>query len=334
VDQVSAGRPAYVSRRALLDTATTAGAWRRVWSLGGTVTAVERADWVILRAKEEWGRPEELDRAMTWWMRRGLKAASPTGLVLQAAKEWYRKVAWSRHGFAAGYVRGGWEETSVRGVIAGPHRVYDLRRAYRWALTAAPLPRRETIQVAHRWLPDRPGLHLVTIAEMDGAAWPLSEGGRCLVETPIDATGLEVHGWHGGVVWYDTLSACPLGETLDTIGASVCQRSYWGMWAAGLSCKCQFASGAVTWLPPYGTDYVRAHLITARVRRRLAEVRAPYRYVDAVITTPDEAPPLGEQVGEWREVRRYEDGVWIGYPGAYGAPGERPDRLAGVQRRC
>jgi hypothetical protein len=331
VDTIRAGRPAFVSRRLLLET-VTAGDWRRVWSLGGTVTAVERSDWTICRAKEEWGPPAELERAIAWWLGRGLKAASPTGVVLQAARDWFRPLAWSRHGFAAGHVRGGWEETTVRGTLPGPHHVYDIRRAYRWALTAAPLPKRETIQVAVRWLPDRPGLHLVDIAEADGAPWPIAKGGKVLIETPIDCTGLVVKSWHGGVVWTETIGAQPLGELLDGIGASACQRSYWGMWAASLPSKCQHASGAVTWLKPYGADYVRAHLITARVRRRLAEVQAPYRYVDMVITTPDHAPPVGPNVGDFREVKRYDDGVWIGYPGAYGPAGGRPDRLAGVQR--
>ena len=40
----------------------------------------------------------------------------------------------------------------------------------------------------------------------------------------------------------------------------------------------------------------------------------------------------GDRPGDWRLVREYPDGVWIGWPGAYGPPGARPDRLAGVVR--
>ena len=31
---------------------------------------------------------------------RGYRAASPGGILLQAARDWFRPLAWSRHGFA------------------------------------------------------------------------------------------------------------------------------------------------------------------------------------------------------------------------------------------
>jgi len=329
-------RPAYVPRGWLVSLAAEGPtAWRRVWWLGGTVCAVERSDGIIVRSRDEWGTRDDLERAVAWWLARGMRAASPGGLLLQAARDWYRPVAWTRHGWAFKALAGGWEEAQVRGTIVGPHKVLDMRRAYRWALTAAPFPDRCTMRVARRWCPEVPGLHLVDVEPWPGAPWPLRDGGRVLVETPVDLDAYgppRIREWVEGVTWHRTIEASGLAETLDNIGVAALHRCYWGLWVANTPTRCTFRSGAVTYLRPFGTDAVRAHLILQRVRRKLNTVQASYRYVDSVIVPAGQAVPTGEATGEWREVRRYDNGVWIGWPGAYGPAHGPPDKQAGVPR--
>lgn len=331
IDTYQPGRPAYVSRAAL-STLAAAGpsAWRRCWRLGATVTTVERDDGIIVRSWTEWGGPAELLRAAAWWQARNLKACSPGGLLLQAARSWYRPCPWTlRKAASAGFV-GGWEEAQVRGIILGPHKVLDLRKAYRWALTAAPFPDRHHTRVARQWLPADPGLHLVECDPVPGAPWPLRDGGRVLVETPGEA--VPIRRWFGGVTWSRTVDTRPLGDLLDAIGVAALYRSYWGMWAAATAVVCDFRSGAQTRLRPFGADQVRAHLIVQRVRRRMAEIPSSYRYVDAVIVPAGQAVPTGEAIGDWRVVREYPDGIHIRWPGHYGPLTGPPDRQAGIPK--
>lgn len=323
------GRPCYLPMRELVDR-QAAGGWLSVWRVGARVTTIETRSHAMLRPLDPWGR--DFDRAAAWWTARQLRApSSPAGLIREAAPEWYRPTTYTSEGWARVYLRGGWQEASVRGVIAGPHRLYDLRRAYRWALTAAELPDRRTMTVARQWHPTWPGLHLVDLDPWPAAPWPLRDGGLQLVETPEDVVRYgppPVRRWIQGTYWHRTIPATALGERIDSTGVAACARSYWGTWVATTPTTRTYHTGTVTSLRPRGTDAVRGHLIMARVRRRLAEQQAPYKYVDSVITTHPLA--TGDGPGDWRLVREYPDGVWIGWPGAYGPPGARPDRHAGL----
>lgn len=324
------GRPCYLPMRALQER-QAAGGWLSVWRVGARVTTIETRDHAMLRPLEPWGK--DFATAAAWWTARKMRApSSPAGLIRAACPDWFRPTLWSTEGWARQYVRGGWQEASVRGVIAGPHRLYDLRRAYRWALTAAELPDRQTMTGARAFRPDWPGLHLVDLDPWPGAPWPLKDGGRQLLETPEDVVRYgepPLRCWVQGTYWHRTLPATSLAETIDSTGVAACARSYWGTWIATTPCTRQYHTGTITQLRPRGTDAIRAHLITARVRRRLAEESAPYRYVDSVISTHPLA--TGDRPGDWRLVREYPDGVWIGWPGAYGPPGARPDRHAGLR---
>lgn len=336
IDSYAEGRPAYVPRGELASLAAEGpSAWRRVWWLGGTVCAVERSDGIIVRSRDEWGTRADLERAVAWWLARNLRAASPGGLLLQAARDWYRPLAWTRHGWAYKGLAGGWEEAKVRGTIMGPHRVLDMRRAYRWALTTEPFPDRQTLRVARRYVPSLPGLHLMDVEPWPGAPWPLRDGGRVLVETPTDITRYGppvVRQWIEGATWHRWVDTHGLSDVLDDIGVPALHRCYWGLWVAQTPVRCTFRSGAVTQLRPYGADAIRAHLILQRVRRKLGAVQSHYRYVDSVIVPVGQQVELGEETGDWREVRRYEDGVWIGWPGAYGPAHGKPDRQAGIPK--
>lgn len=330
------GRPAYLPRRVIDERATAKTGWVRRWSLGGAVVAVELAEHVVARPWDEWGARADLERAIAWWLPRQLRAGSPSGLIHQAAPDWYRPARWTYHGFTFRGMRGGWEEAQVRGVIAGPHVMLDLRRAYRWALTVEDLPDRRALwvqRVGFTWR--RPGIHLVQLhGHWKGAPWPQRDGGLVLVETPtdVDLYGMpNVRRWVAGVSWRATRSAQPLADVLDEIGVAALHRAYWGSWAAQTPTKCTTARNQTTRaLPPYGADGMRAFLILQRVRRRLAEVETHYRYVDAVIVRKEDAPATGDGLGDWRVIREWDEGVRIGRAGAYGPAVGPFEKWAGV----
>jgi hypothetical protein len=329
VDAIADRRPCYV-RQAVLDALVASGDWLSVWRLGSTVSTVETKGHAMVRPRECWGA--DLGAAIIWWSDRRMRApSSPAGMIRDAAPLWYVPTRWSGHGWALQELVGGWQEAKVRGTILGPHRLYDLRRAYRWALTAAPLPDRQSLTIAKEWRPERPGLHVVELEPWAGAPWPLRDGGRHLIETPTDIAHYgppAITAYLGGIYWHRTIPTDGLAEVIDSTGVAACARTYWGTWVAQTPVERTYQTGTVTQLRPRGTDAVRGHLILQRVRRRMAEVQADYRYVDSVMTKGELA--VGERPGDWRLVREYPDGVWIGWPGAYGPPNAVPDRAAGV----
>jgi hypothetical protein len=165
----------------------------------------------------------------------------------------------------------------------------------------------------------------------------MRDGGPVLVETPEDVTryGMPtVRAWLGGVYWHRTLPATVLAELIDSTGVAACQRVYWGPWVAQTPVTRTTAAGSVTELAPRGLDAVRGHLVQQRVRRRLADVAAPYRYIDSVLVPAKRAVAVGEAVGDWRVVREYPDGVHIDYPGAYGPAAGPLDKQSGVRREA
>ena len=334
IGAVRANRACYLSRRQVQEI-VQAGGWRRVCRTGAHITSVEMVNGAWVRPWEAWGSIEALETAAAWWTNRGLRApTSPAALMRSAAPAWYRVLPWSLR-WQASHVRGGWQETERTGILPGPHTVYDIRRAYRWALTAFPLPDRDTYRIAGGWNARRPGLHLVELEPWEGAPWPLRDGGRCLVETPFDVTyyGMpKLRAWCGGVTWSRWLEADQLAEVIDDSNVPACARSYWGPWIATAGTETTWASGKVSKLPGLAADPVRAHCITSRVRWRLWQVNAPYRYVDSVIT-PDRIE-TGDGIGLWRVVKTYSEGVWVGWPGCYGPPGQRPDKMSGVHREA
>ena len=328
---IEPGKPCYVWS-ALLDQLAASTDWLSVWRLGSRVTTIETCSHAMVRPLEPWGK--DFEAGATWWTRRKARApSSPAGLIRDACPDWYRQASWTASGWALEHVRGGWQETRIRGTIMGPHRLLDRRRAYRWALTAADLPDRQSCTVARRFDPNRPGLHLVQLDPWPGAPWPLRDGGWQLVETPEDVVRYgrpPIRAYRGGVYWRRTIPADALAAVIDSTGVAACARTYWGPWIAGTPVTRTYHTGTVTQLRPRGTDAVRAHLITQRVHRLMAEVPADYVYVDSVIVPADRAVATGDRPGDWRLVREYPDGVWIGWPGAYGPPNARPDRAAGV----
>ena len=335
MNEVQGGRPCYVRGMLLAEVVADRGSWRRVVKLGGTVTSVELKNGAWVRNLDQWGSPEAFQAAAAWWTQRGMKApASPAGLVVQAAPRWYQPVAWSVSGPLEAGLRGGWQEARVRGVLPGPHVVYDLRRAYRWALGSGFFPARERLQLALGWDPRFPGLHLVNIDPWPGAPWPLRDGGTVLVETPRDVRRWgppTVRQWLGGVRWGRMLPASELTDLVDSIGVAACARTFWGPWIARTPFTTEWASGKVAQMPPRTTNASWAHLITARVRERMAGIPASYRYVDAVIVPSGQVVPTGDQVGDWRKVKEYPNGVRVDYPGAYG-PADGPlDKHAGTK---
>lgn len=327
----------YVSDRILQEAVARPG-WLRACRLGATLTSVELPGRTWLKRAAPWGTEEQWGQAAEWWQSRGIKApASPAGLMRAAAPEWYQTLPWSLSGALWPGVRGPWQEASIRGVILGPHKVLDIRRAYRWALEATgggQLPAREGMQIATRFTPHKPGYHCVEIEPAGAGPWPIRSGGTVVLETPIDMErwgSLTIRQWFGGITVRTWTRTDPLAELVDAVGIPAVARSYWGPWIGRLGVTTTWRSGKSVTLRPQGMDPIRAHCITARVRERMVAIDAPYRYVDSVIVGARVPVPTGERVGDWRLVKEYPEGVWIGWPGAYGTPGAAPDKLSGIK---
>lgn len=333
---VQRGAVCYVSERVIQE-AVARAEWLRVCRLGHTVTSVELPGRTWLKRSAPWGTFEQWGQAAEWWQSKGIKPpASPAGLMRAAAPEWYQTLPWSLAGALWPGVRGPWQEASVRGIILGPHKVLDIRRAYRWALEATgggQLPAREGMQIATSFTYSRPGYHCVEVEPVPSAPWPLRNGGVVVLETPIDMERwgrVTVRRWIGGVTVRAWTRTDPLAELVDDCGVPAVARSYWGPWVGRLGVTTTWRSGKVSQMRPRGLDPIRAHCITARVRERMVAIETPYRYVDSVIVPERARVPLGDRVGDWRSVKEYPAGVWIGWPGAYGTPGAPPDKLSGI----
>ena len=226
--------------------------------------------------------------------------------------------------------RGGWQEALRAGTHPGVWKLYDLRQAYLWALTEGlPDP-----AYFHRTkcLTYRNTLYRVRLNRVEPSApYPFSR------ELDVLATGEEI-GYYGldveevldGIAFRRAANVTKIFDAV-TFWSFYKQvaRAYWGAWASTARVECHTLSKS--WeLPPMGANIVWAHLIVSRVKRRLADVcrGAVHVFVDSVLT--QDTISTGENMGDWRLVKEYTDGVNVLYPGVYGPAGKALDKYAGV----
>ena len=113
------GRPCYLPSRdvaALVE----AGGWRSVWRVGTQVTTVETWGHAMVRPWDSWGDVRDLEIGIAWWTARQMRApSSPSGLVRDAAPQWFLPATWTSYGWALPYLRGGWQEAQVSATRRG-----------------------------------------------------------------------------------------------------------------------------------------------------------------------------------------------------------------------
>jgi hypothetical protein len=239
------------------------------------------------------------------------------------------------------YFRGGWEATLSDRADAGA-RLYDMTSAYAWA-GCRPLPEPNSAYLTTEWTPD--GLYEVEGTLAPGMKYPPGlRGGTCralLTVNEIDMyrmkdvrmiTGLRFRRW------------VDLAPTIYRI-ADMCKwhkptlRAYWGRWASSTGVTCQIERhGNITkeWtLPPMGSNFLWAGIITALVRGRCwAEVMrggVHHVFVDSLVI--DRRLDTGSALGAWREVERYGKPLRFYSPGNWGAENGERVKHSGISDR-
>jgi hypothetical protein len=311
----------------------------RYWTYGGVVRTVHRQvpgmrGGQYVKSLTSWREEShERIRAAIEEIREEAGISMPTGYA-DAFRARFRSpsVSWSHQVHFRPWFRAAWQEALSIGGHDGVWNLYDMRQAYLWAVTLGlPDPRSyfHTRSTAYA----RDALYLVDHEPVEGLPYPYASERTVLVTgEDIARYGIAVTHIHCGVAWR---RAFPVRKILDAIEhwtfAKQVGRSYWGGWAASARVEC--VTPARRWeLPPLGANLIWAHLIVSRVRARLAEVAAGavHVFVDSVLTRAE--LPTGDRVGDWRLVKRYENGVRVGGPGAYGPMWGAWDKYAGVPR--
>lgn len=222
-------------------------------------------------------------------------------------------------------VPGGWEMALAPGPTTQPLFHYDLRSAYLWSLQQN-LPSPFSYRTVKRV--KGPGLYLCQSPEKAALPHPWCQQGYFpATEDEISLFNLPHTTVTRGV------SFTPGSWTTDqwtlSIQAWSCWkavgRSFWGRWAStGRTSQTTYRRDGMIaterdMQSPFGNP-IWAALITSRIRLRLWDIcwRQPVQrvYVDSVVTTA----PLeeGNAIGDWREVKYYPRGGFVGLAGVRG----------------
>ena len=320
-----------------------AGRW---WTYRNNLVCVQRRTGEYLRTPAGFDGIANDDalRTVVEECRQTFGVSFPSGWVAPFRAQYRAKrLTWSYNAPFASAFHGGWQQALRRGDIPGPLYKYDLRSAYLWALTPG-LPDPRTFRRT-RCLASTPALFRVRLARPEPSApFPYN------TFTDVNATGEEI-GAYGldvadvlaGVAWRRDCRDADVDRIYQQVTAPSfwkrTARSYWGLWAQTRDVGCHVASGKSWALPPVTANYVWAHMIVSRVRRRVADAvtsRAAHVFVDSIIT-PD-VLPVGPNVGEWRVDATYAGGLHVRGTGWYAEPGRPWEKAAGVPladpRRC
>jgi hypothetical protein len=170
------------------------------------------------------------------------------------------------------------------------------------------------------------------IAPTPSAPFPFNQCYECIATAQeIETYSLQVAEVVDGVTWKRTVPGDSIISAVRKVSTwKQAGRSYWGRWGQMQKVTC-VANGKSWQLPNMALNVPWAHLIVSRVKMRLWEFskKALHVYVDSVITS--ETLPTGNDLGDWRLEKTYNEGVFIRGPGQYGALNEaKLERMAGV----
>lgn len=231
---------------------------------------------------------------------------------------------------------GPWSEARMLGRLAGSWYRYDLRSAYRWAATLG-LPAPKTYAV-RRHPGTRAGIFVVEPLETRIDLAPALRGpGPVVMSTEeIEATKFRCR-YVRGVTWEYTYKPGYIERVLGELPCpKPCGRAYWGRFIGRDPLICRTPGKTWSLVKNPWQNMVWGWLIVGRVRQAMweaAQGRAAHVYVDEMVV-PFQLPSdwIGDAPGQWREKRRYPNGVEVIRTGHFGPAGEAPDMQTGVRR--
>lgn len=216
-------------------------------------------------------------------------------------------------------IGGAWQQALQIGRVDEPIWKYDLNSAYGWAATLG-LPDPRGFRPCKDYRHD--GIFIVEgVCEADRQPpYPFQRGRLreyVVTSDEIQKYKITVLKVRWGIAWGVVLDLRP---SLDDCRSSFtdwkrCLQSFWGRWAAQKGPKCStFAEGKIKkeWrLPNRDANFIWAHIIVSRVKMRLYEISkdALHVFVDSIFLP--RTLPTGSDIGEWKLVRHYPNGVTI-----------------------
>lgn len=243
------------------------------------------------------------------------------------------RVGWSINSQLGPCLAGGWQQAIRCGISKGTYYKYDLRSAYLWAATLGMPDTRTYTRSLYPWKSKNDGVYRIRLLEPSPSApFPFNQARECIATNhEIELYNLKVGEVVDGVVWKRSTPGDRIVDAVKQVSTwKQAGRSYWGRWGQMQKLTC-VANGHEWSLPNAALNIPWAHLIISRVKMRLWEFskNAVHVYVDSVITT--EKLPIGEEIGDWRLEKTYQNGIFVRGPGQYGdVNSDRLERMAGV----
>lgn len=242
------------------------------------------------------------------------------------------RVAWSVNAMLAPAFVGGWQSALRVGISPGRFYRYDMRSAYLWAGSLG-MPDTTTYRRSLEVSSKLPGIYRVKLEHpVTDAPYPFNRALECLASSDeIEVYDLPVKSVVAGVTWKRTIDPSRMLSHVRAVSTwKQAGRSYWGRWGQTERVECH--AGGKSWvLPNIGANVPWAHMIVSRVKMKLWHMVTPrtvHVYIDSLITP--ERIPVGNEIGDWKLERIYENGVRVRGPGQYGAADEaRYERMAG-----
>lgn len=231
----------------------------------------------------------------------------------------------------ANFFRGGWQEARLLGKRSGAFYLYDINSAYLWSSTLG-LPLTETLELQFDVRTDLDGCYVIDQGEpRQELPYPFSAESVVIASLDeIESYNLNIRKVLAGFTWRDVLKPDAITSVVSQFSFSKqMARAYWGRWASVLRIECD--NGQRKWkLRNPIQNYIWAHLIVSRVKLRIYEEAkdAAHVFVDSVLVP--RTMPTSPQLGGWKLVKEYLDGVRIEGPGRFGAMRGKLDKHSGT----
>lgn len=277
---------------------------------------------VVYKSLEGLNPEGEIDfwRIMQSNHRQGLPPPSSFGSIFHRLC----RLPWPRKSVVAPFralTCGAWSQALTKGVFREKIYHYDLNSAYRWAGCQG-LPSLKSGQRVFDLDADR-AVFLVEFDEASKPPWFTDKIGMVTSEE-LRATNIRPRLLFG-VQFRDWLDLTPVFSQVDKRFPHCYKRisrAYWGRWNGETEVHQHgWKSGhKIRSLPNPLHNPIWAHYITSRVKLRLHEaqqtVGAVHVQVDAVLCR--DPLPVSQEVGAWKLVHEYPDGIWIHNTGQWG----------------